>query len=123
LIKAFQITLYTILSILPCRNQARTYKKYGFNEKTHSMYIDKIISRLRNSYLKDELPLICSDPLSKLSSNERLIRPLMLCREYGFGIDNIIFGIGAALHCNYQHDRQSLELQKIMQDKGLKNAV
>jgi len=98
-------------------------RKYGFSEETHFKYIDKIIDRLRNPNLKDELARVCRDPLRKLSTNDRLVRPLLVSREYGFSTENLFLGIGAALHYRNPDDKQSIELQGLIQHQGLKTAV
>ena len=98
-------------------------KKYGFGKEAHLKYIDRIIDRLHNPKLKDELARVCREPLRKLSNNDRLVRPLLVCKEYGFNATNLLLGIGAALHYQNPDDKQSVELQQMIKEKGLENAV
>ncbi|MDX9881073.1 MAG: mannitol-1-phosphate 5-dehydrogenase [Prolixibacteraceae bacterium] len=98
-------------------------KKYGFDQQSHFKYIDKIIGRLKNPKLKDELSRVCREPLRKLSPDDRLVRPLLLAREYGLGAENLVLGIGAALHYQNEQDPQSVELQCMIREKGMEGAV
>lgn len=98
-------------------------EKYGFNQDTHFQYIDKIINRLKNPMLKDDLTRVCREPLRKLSPDDRLIKPLLIARNYGFGVENLVLGIGAALHYENADDKQSTQLQLLIREKGLKAAV
>lgn len=97
--------------------------KYGFKESTHYQYIDKIIGRLQNPKIKDELSRVCREPMRKLSSEDRLIRPLLIAREYKINTDHLLLGIGAALHYRHEGDPQSKEMQRLIEEKGLKGAV
>jgi mannitol-1-phosphate 5-dehydrogenase len=98
-------------------------EKYGFSRESHLRYIDKIIERLRNPKLKDELVRVCREPLRKLSPDDRLVRPLLIARGYGFPVENLILGIGAALRYRNAADRQSVRLQQMLRRKGLKTTV
>ena len=79
-------------------------RKYGFEEDAHFRYIDKIIGRLQNPEMKDELARVCREPLRKLSADDRLIRPLLITRDYALKTDHLLLGIGAALHYRSEGD-------------------
>ena len=98
-------------------------KKYGFDQESHFKYIDKIIGRLQNPEMKDELARVCREPLRKLSADDRLIRPLLIARDYTIRTDHLLLGIGAALHYSNEQDPQSMEMQQQIKNKGLKAAV
>ena len=97
-------------------------EKYGFDKETHLKYIDKIIGRFKNHYLKDDVSRVGREPLRKLSPTDRLVKPLMTAKEYGFNVDNLIIGIGAALNYNNPEDAQSVELQDKIKSMGVKKA-
>lgn len=97
-------------------------QKFGFNKETHYHYIDKIIRRFTNPYLKDDVTRVGREPLRKLSATDRLVSPLSTALSYNLPVDKLILGIGAALRYNNPDDPQSVELQKAIADKGVKAA-
>ena len=72
--------------------------KYNFDEEAHYKYINKIIDRFKNPYLKDDVARVGREPLRKLNENDRLIKPLITARGYNINTDNLLLGVGAALH-------------------------
>ena len=97
--------------------------RYGFDRETHYKYIDKILGRFKNPYLKDEVKRVGREPLRKLSFNDRLIKPLRGTMEYNLKNDNLIYGIAAALLYNNEEDGQSVELQEKISKEGIEEAV
>jgi len=97
--------------------------KYGFDEAAHLEYIDKIIERFKNAHLNDDVVRVGREPLRKLSENDRLIKPLMTARSYNVNTENLVLGIGAALHYKNGEDEQSINLQNLISEKGLTEAV
>lgn len=98
-------------------------RKFGFDHDAHFKYIDKIIGRFKNPYLKDDVARVGREPLRKLSSTDRLIKPMMTAREYGLPCDKLLLGIGAALHYSNPEDPQSVQMQQLITEKGLGAAV
>ena len=68
-------------------------EKFGFDRDAHFKYIDKIIGRFKNPYLKDDVTRVGREPLRKLSSTDRLVKPMMTAREYGLPCDKLLLGI------------------------------
>lgn len=98
-------------------------KRYGFEREKHYLYIDKIINRFKNPYLKDEVSRVGREPLRKLGYNDRLIKPLRGTIEYDTKNDNLIKGIVAALKYRNPSDEQALKLEERLESDDLKNAV
>lgn len=98
-------------------------RKFGFDHDAHFKYIDKIIGRFKNPYLKDDVARVGREPLRKLSSTDRLVKPMMTARGYGLPCDKLLLGIGAALHYNNPEDPQSVQMQQLIAEKGLNAAV
>ena len=98
-------------------------KKHGLDLEAHYKYIDKILNRFKNPYLNDDVKRDGREPLRKLSSKDRLVNPLMTAKSYGISVDNLIIGVGAALHYDNPEDAQSVELQQTIKDLGVKEAV
>ena len=94
-------------------------KKHGLDLEAHYKYIDKILNRFKNPYLNDDVKRVGR----KLSSKDRLVNPLMTAKSYGISVDNLIIGVGAALHYDNPEDAQSVELQQTIKDLGVKEAV
>lgn len=97
-------------------------KKHGFDPDAHAAYITKIINRFKNPYLKDDVTRVGREPLRKLSSDDRLVKPTMTALQYDLPVDKLILGIAAALHYNNPEDPQSVELQEKIKELGVKKA-
>lgn len=98
-------------------------RKHGFDTETHYHYIDKIIGRFKNPYLKDDVTRVGREPLRKLSPTDRLTKPMMTAYGFDLPVDHLILGMGAALHYNNPEDAQSVELQSKLKEKGLLETV
>ena len=98
-------------------------KKFGFDKEKHFAYIEKILRRFQNPYLKDDVTRIGREPLRKLAANDRLIMPMMTAKGFGLPYDKLLLAIGAALHFNNPEDPQSVEMIKNISELGLSAAV
>ena len=94
-------------------------QRFGFDKEAHYKYIDKIINRFKNPYLKDDVTRVGRKPLRKLSADDRLVSPLTTAMSYGLPVDKLVLGIGAALRYNNPEDAQSAELQEKIAAKGV----
>lgn len=97
-------------------------QRFGFDKDAHYKYIDKIINRFKNPYLKDDVTRVGREPLRKLSADDRLVSPLTTAMSYGLPVDKLVLGIGAALRYNNPEDAQSTELQEKIAAKGVSGA-
>ncbi|MBQ9633189.1 MAG: mannitol-1-phosphate 5-dehydrogenase [Lachnospiraceae bacterium] len=93
-------------------------KKHGLDPEAHAAYIDKIINRFKNPYLKDDVTRVGREPLRKLSATDRLVKPTMTAAGFGLPVDALIAGIGAALKYDNAEDPQAKELQEKIAEKG-----
>lgn len=98
-------------------------QKHGFDKEAHYHYIDKIIGRFKNPYLKDDVTRVGREPLRKLSPTDRLTKPMMTAYGYGLPVDHLILGMGAALRYDNPEDAQSVELQGKIKELGLAAAI
>lgn len=98
-------------------------RKHGFDKQAHYQYIDKIIGRFKNPYLKDDVTRVGREPLRKLSPTDRLTKPMMTAYGYGLPVDHLITGMGAAFRYNNPEDKQSVELQQKIAELGIEAAV
>ncbi|WP_415226173.1 mannitol-1-phosphate 5-dehydrogenase [Psychromonas sp.] len=94
-------------------------RRYGFEHEAHAAYIQKILGRFANPYLRDEVDRVGRQPIRKLSANDRLIKPLNGTLEYGLPNAHLIKGIAAAFLYKNDEDPQAVELQAMFAEKGL----
>ncbi|KRQ86463.1 Mannitol-1-phosphate 5-dehydrogenase [Caloramator mitchellensis] len=98
-------------------------KKHGFDADAHNKYIEKILGRFKNPYLKDEVLRVGREPLRKLSSKDRLVNPLLTAVGYGIECNNLILGIAAAMHYENKDDAQAIELRRMIDELGVGKAL
>lgn len=89
-------------------------KRYGFEADKHAAYIQKILGRFENPYLKDDVERVGRQPLRKLSAGDRLIKPTLGTVEYQLPHDNLVTGIAAALRYHSEQDPQAQELAELL---------
>ncbi|GAB6263866.1 mannitol-1-phosphate 5-dehydrogenase [Photobacterium sp. R1] len=94
-------------------------RRYGFDRDQHNAYIEKILTRFANPFLRDEIDRVGRQPIRKLGSNDRLIKPLLGTIEYGTPNQTLITGIAAALKYVNPSDSQAVELQNTLREKGV----
>lgn len=97
--------------------------KHKINIESLKEYSQKLIRRFENTYLQDELVRVGRDPMRKLSFNDRLITPLRICNELGLESKNILCGIAAGFLFDYADDSKAEEIQNIIKNNGIKNAI
>ena len=115
--------IYAIVSAAMKESGAGLIKKYGFDPEKHAAYIEKIIGRFKNPYLNDDVTRVGREPLRKLSSTDRIVKPLMTAYGYGLPVDHLLIGAGAALHYDNPEDKQSVELQAKIAEMGVRAAA
>ncbi len=115
--------IYTVVKSAMEESGQVLIQRYGFNEETHCQYIDKILTRFANPYLKDDVNRVGRQPIRKLSPNDRLVKPLLGTLEYQLPNKNLIIGIAAALHFRCDSDPQANEMAKRINENGVYQAV
>lgn len=98
-------------------------RKFGFDHDAHYAYIEKIVRRFRNPWLKDDVVRVGREPLRKLSANDRLILPMTTALGYSLPVDCLVTGVAAALHFSGPEDVQCLEMHKIIRECGIMEAI
>lgn len=98
-------------------------RRYGFDADTHAAYIEKILGRFANPYLRDEVARVGREPLRKLGVGDRLVRPLIGTLEYGLPHANLAAGIAAALGYRNPDDGQAVEMAATIAELGVVKAL
>ncbi len=98
-------------------------RRYGFDEQAHAAYIQKILGRFANPYLRDEVDRVGRQPIRKLSPQDRLIKPLNGTLEYGLPNEYLLKGIAAAFLYKNDDDPQAVELQAMFAEKGFAHTL
>ncbi|OED92775.1 mannitol-1-phosphate 5-dehydrogenase [Vibrio breoganii] len=93
-------------------------RRYGFDPEAHAAYIQKILGRFANPFLRDEVDRVGRQPIRKLSPQDRLIKPLNGTLEYNLPNTHLLKGIAAAFHYKNDDDPQAVELQAMFAEKG-----
>ncbi|WP_156286169.1 mannitol-1-phosphate 5-dehydrogenase [Oceanivirga salmonicida] len=91
-------------------------KKWNFNKKDLTDYVNNVIKRFENPYIIDETSRICRTPIRKLGYNERFIKPIRECKERGLEINNLATICSYILKYRSVDDEQSLELEKMLNE-------
>jgi mannitol-1-phosphate 5-dehydrogenase len=98
-------------------------KRHGFKKDEHEKYVETILHRFRNPSVKDDVARVGRQPLRKLSREDRLVGPALMCRQYSIPMKHLLVGIAAALLYDDESDPQAKELQKDIADNGLEATV
>lgn len=93
--------------------------KYSLDYDAHMKYIDKIINRFKNPYLKDEVLRVGREPIRKLSKEDRFIKPILTAHSYNKKIDKLCLGVAYGLLFISDRDESSLKMRDIIKDKGV----
>lgn len=98
-------------------------KKWGFNQKEHQQYIDKIVQRFKNKYISDTITRVARTPIRKLGNNERFIQPILELESQN---DNPVFlyqTVGMIFNYYDQEDEQSQTLQQLIKKNNLEEVI
>ncbi|PMM16016.1 mannitol-1-phosphate 5-dehydrogenase [Vibrio breoganii] len=98
-------------------------RRYGFDPEAHAAYIQKILGRFANPFLRDEVDRVGRQPIRKLSPQDRLIKPLNGTLEYNLPNTHLLKGIAAAFHYKNDGDPQAVELQAMFAEKGFADTL
>lgn len=94
-------------------------KRYNFDPAKHQAYIEKILTRFENPYLHDDTARVGRQPIRKLGSGDRLVKPLLGTFEFELKNSNLLIGIAAALNYRNDDDDQATDLTQQISNKGV----
>lgn len=98
--------------------------KHGISEKEQYEYVDRIVKRISNPALKDNVERVGRAPLRKLSRKERFIGPASQLVERGEKVDYLLGAIEMAFRFqNVEGDDESKQLAEILKDNTAEDVV
>lgn len=97
--------------------------KHHFDPEQQKQYVNKIMSRFANPHLSDEVTRIGRSPIRKLGPNDRLVGPAVQSLDYGITPNHLCTAIAAALLFDYDQDKEAMEIQQSIKDKGLPETI
>jgi mannitol-1-phosphate 5-dehydrogenase len=95
-------------------------RKHGFSPESIEAYKQDLYHRGAIPEVRDQILRVVRQPLRKLGPKERLLGPARLAPQYGLPRQHIVRGIVAALRYSHPLDAQSVEMQKMIVEQGLK---
>lgn len=99
-------------------------KEHDISAKEQNDYVEKIIARISNETLADNVERVGRAPLRKLSRKERFIGPASKLAEMGESYKHLLGSVEMAfLFQNIEGDDESVELAKILKDNDAKTVV
>lgn len=101
-----------------------TTKHPHISKEEQEDYVKKIVERISNPVLKDNVERVGRAPMRKLSRKERFIAPAALLAESGAKYTQLLGGIEMALRFqNVEGDDESAELAKVLKENDAKTAT
>ncbi|KAI8931241.1 protein disulfide isomerase (PDI) protein [Plenodomus lindquistii] len=98
--------------------------KHGVSTQEQQDYVDKIVKRISNPVLKDNVERVGRAPLRKLSRKERFIGPAAQLAERGDSVDALLGAVEQAYRFqNVEGDDESAELAKILKENSAEDVV
>lgn len=98
--------------------------KHGISQQEQQDYVDKIVARISNPALQDQVERVGRAPLRKLSRKERFIGPAAELAQNGESVDNLVNAVEMALKFqNVEGDDESKELAQILKDNSAEEAT
>ncbi|EON68288.1 mannitol-1-phosphate 5-dehydrogenase [Coniosporium apollinis CBS 100218] len=99
-------------------------KKHGISTEEQNDYVEKIVKRISNPALKDDVARVGRAPLRKLSRKERFVGPAAALAEMGESVDNLVNAMEMAFRFqNVPGDEESEELAKTLKEHDAKAAT
>ncbi len=97
--------------------------RHGFTAESMLTYRTGLVERFKNPYIIDNAVRVAREPMRKLSPDDRIIAPMVHAHEFGIATPHYYTGVATALlYCN-PDDEQSVELNKMIAEIGVKAAL
>jgi len=98
-------------------------KEFGFTESDMQEWVSNVLEHTNNPTIADTVQRSAADPIRKLSKDDRLIGPTLLCLKNGIQPIHLVRGIAAAFHYFDEQDPSSSEIQKSIKELGIISTI
>ncbi len=98
-------------------------KEYSFSVIEMQTWIDGVIDQTNNPAVGDTIVRMAADPLRKLSREDRLIGPALLCLRNGIEPINLIHAIGAGFNYFDKDDAAAVTLRQSIITNGIRPTI
>lgn len=96
---------------------------YGVATGDQDTYAQKVLRRLENNVLADDVTRVGREPRRKLGSNDRLVKPALAALDLGTTPVHLSTGIAAAFDFNAANDPDAQTLRQTVKNVGVKEAL
>ena len=97
--------------------------KYKFAPEVQKNYVEATQKRFENKFLYDEITRVARGPKRKLSPSDRIIFPANNFIALGKIPEHLAKVAAAALHFNFEGDKEAVEIQNFIQENGIDSAI
>ena len=97
-------------------------EKYGFEPEVHKKYVETTEKRFANPHLSDEVTRVARGPKRKLGAKDRLVSPAEQLIAQGKTPAALAKVIAAALHFDFEGDKEAVEVQEYVKAHGYEEA-
>ncbi|MBA2761491.1 MAG: hypothetical protein H0U39_05940 [Segetibacter sp.] len=98
-------------------------KEFGLNEKDQREFMALAMKKYTDPTINDQIERNANDTKRKLSKEERLIGPALLCLKYGKKPNAYAKAIAAAYHYTESKDEGTQEVQETISQSGIEEAI
>ena len=98
-------------------------RKFSLDPAVQYAYIDQILRRFRNPFLKDTIARVGRDPLRKLSAPLYFAYPLQMASGFGLPTVHLCHAAAAALRFDMADDPQCARIREMIGTLGLEKAI
>jgi mannitol-1-phosphate 5-dehydrogenase len=97
--------------------------EFGLNEKEQREFMALAMKKYTDPTINDQIERNANDTKRKLSKEERLIGPALLCLKYGKKPNAYAKAIAAAYHYTGSKDEGTQEVQETISQSGIEEAI
>lgn len=97
--------------------------EFGFDEKEQREFMALAMKKYTDPTLNDQIERNANDTRRKVSKEERLVGPALLCLKHGKMPNAYAKAIAAAYYYKGSNDEGTLEVQRTVNERGIEEAV